>query len=163
MMATRPGSLDPGLLIYLLGHEHLTLVEMDDDLQHHSGLKGVSGRSGDMRETLAARDAGDDAASLAFDLFVTRLAEEIAAMATHLGGLDALVFTAGIGENAPRVRAAVCERLRWIGLTIAEPANAVATPDADVATPESAIRILVIRTREELMVARETRRLLGVR
>lgn len=161
VMGSRPGSLDPGLLVYLLAHGHRTVAELDDDLNHRSGLKGISGLSGDMREVLAARAAGHPAAGLAVDLYVTRLAEAIAAMATHLGSLDAVIFTAGVGENSPLIRAATCDRLRWLGVAIDETANAGATPDRDVAAPESAVRVLVIRTQEELMVARETRRVLG--
>jgi acetate kinase len=161
MMATRPGSLDPGLLVYLLRGRQLTLDELDIALNHNSGLNGVSGLSGDMRKILVARAAGHEDAELAFDLYVTRLVEEIAAMTTHLGGIDALVFTAGVGENAPPVRAETCARLGWMGVVISEATNAGAVPDVDVAVPDSAVRVLVIRTREELMVARETRRLLS--
>ena len=161
MMATRPGSLDPGLLVYLLRGRQLTLDELDIALNHNSGLNGVSGLSGDMRKILVARAAGHEDAKLAFDLYVTRLVEEIAAMTTHLGGIDALVFTAGVGENAPPVRAETCARLGWMGVVISEATNAGAGPDVDVATPDSAVRVLVIRTREELMVAREMRRVLS--
>jgi acetate kinase len=160
VMATRPGSVDPGLLTYLLAAGHLTLGELEDAINDRSGLKGVSGLSGDMREIVAARAAEHERATLAFDLFVTRLAEGIAAMTTHLAGLDALVFTAGIGENSPEVRAAACDRLAWMGSHLDCSANTSAVPDRDLATANSPVRILVIHTREDLMVARATARVL---
>jgi acetate kinase len=161
MMATRPGSVDPGLLTFLLAHNLLTLPELEEALYHQSGLKGVSGGSGDMREVLARRAAGDARAALAFDLYVTRLREEIAAMAASLGGIDVLVFTGGVGEHASEVRAATCAAFAWIGLTLDDAANATVAPDTDIALAESSVRVLVLHTREELMVARETVRVLG--
>jgi acetate kinase len=156
MMATRPGSVDPGLLMYLLAENRLTLAELEEALYHQSGLKGVSGRSGDMREILAARARGDARAALAFDLYVARLREGIAAMAASLGGIDALVFTGGVGEHASEVRVTACAAFAWIGLSLDEGANANLMPDADVAMPASRVRVLVLHTREELLVARET-------
>ena len=160
MMATRPGAVDPGILTYVLGKTSMDAAEMESILYRESGLKGVSGLSGDMREILAARAADEARAALAFDLYVTRLREGIAAMAAALGGLDALSFTGGIGEHAAEVRAAACANFGWIGLALDEAANAAAVADVDVATAESRARILVLHTREELMVARETARLL---
>ncbi len=110
-----------------------------------------------MRELLAARAAGHQRANLAFDVYVTRLREEIAAMVTHLGGLDALVFTAGVGEGAAEVRAAACTGLDWIGINLDEAANVSAVPDIDIATVHSQVRVLVIHTLEDLVVARQTR------
>lgn len=156
MMSTRPGSVDPGILTFLLSQSYVTTETLESSLQHESGLKGVSGLSGDMRELLAARAAGHKQAMLAFDLYVTRLREEIAAMATHLDGLDALIFTAGVGEGAAEVRAAACAGLGWIGIALDEAANAAAAPDVDVADARSRVRVLVIHTQEDLMVARQT-------
>ena len=110
-----------------------------------------------MRELLAARAAGHRQAALAFDLYVTRLREGIAAMTTHLGGIDALVFTAGVGERAAEVRAAACAGLDWMGIGLEAAANARAVPDADVTASDSRVRVLVVHTREDLMVARQTR------
>ena len=161
MMATRPGAVDPGLLTWLLAEDRMTLPELEEALHHRSGLLGISGRSGDMREILAARAGGHARSTLAFDLYVTRLREGIGAMAATLGGIDALVFTGGVGEHASAVRAAACARFAWIGLVLDDAANANAAPDTEVSLPESRVRVLVLHTREELMVARETVRVLG--
>jgi acetate kinase len=160
MMATRPGSVDPGLLTFLLRGGRMTLSTLEEALYHQSGLKGVSGSSGDMRVIIAARAAGHTRAALAFDLYIARLRQEIGAMVATLGGLDALVFTAGVGEHASEVRAAACDRFAWIGLVLDDALNAAATPDTEIALPESRVRVLVLHTREELMVARETVRML---
>jgi acetate kinase len=156
VMATRPGAVDPGVLTHLLAENRLTLPALEEALYHQSGLKGVSGSSGDMRQILAARAAGDPRAGLAFDLYVERLREGIGAMVAALGGVDALVFTGGVGEHAHELRAAACAGFAWIGLSLDEDANVAAAPDTDVAHPESRVRTLVVHTREELMVARET-------
>jgi acetate kinase len=161
VMATRPGAVDPGLLIYLLAANRLTLPRLEEALNYEAGLKGISGRSGDMREILAARAAGDARAAVAFDLYVERLREGIAAMAAALGGLDALVFTGGVGEHAAEVRAAACARFDWIGLGVDAPTNASVSADAEITSAESRVRVLVLHSREELMVARETVRVLG--
>jgi acetate kinase len=160
VMATRPGAVDPGILTHLLREGLIALPDLEDALYRGSGLLGVSGLSGDMRQILAARAAGDELAALAFDLYVTRLREGIAAMAADLGGVDALVFTGGVGEHAAEVRAAACGESAWFGLMLDEAANAVAVADADIATPESRVRVFVLHTREDLMVARETAHLL---
>jgi acetate kinase len=161
MMATRPGSIDPGIFTYVLEKAEMTGPELESMLYHQSGLQGVSGVSGDMREILAARARGHVRAAIAFALYVARLGEGIAAMAVALGGLDALVFTGGVGEHASEVRAAVCASFGWIGLTLDEAANARAHADAVIGAAESRVRVLMLHTREALMVARETARLLG--
>jgi acetate kinase len=114
-----------------------------------------------MRQILAARNAGDTRAALAFDLYVERLREGIGAMAAALAGIDALVFTGGVGEHAPEVRAAVCHAFAWIGLTLDDAENSSATPDAEISSQDSAVRVVILHTREELMVALETRDVLG--
>jgi acetate kinase len=154
-MATRPGAVDPGLLLHLLAHGRVDLAELDDALNHRSGLAGLAGE--DLPHV--PRPAGEPRAALAFDVYVARLVEGIGAMAAALGGLDALVFTAGVGEHAAEVRAAACAPLGWFGVELDPAANVGATPDADIATPGSRVRVLVVRTREDLVVARETRRL----
>jgi acetate kinase len=157
-MATRPGSVDPGALVYLLKH-HLTLEALDHMLEHGSGLAGLSGLSGDVRE-LESSEA--PAARLALAVFAYRVATAVGAMTTALGGVDALVFTAGIGENSAYVRAAVCERLGFLGVKLDGEANASARPDATVSAPTSAVRVLVLQTREDVVAARATRELLGL-
>ncbi len=159
MMATRPGSLDPGILTFLLDAGHLSLSGLDEALHHESGLQGVSGISSDLRDILAARAAGHDRATLAFDLYIARLREGIAAMAAALNGFDALVFTGGVGEHASEVRAAASAGFDWLGLAIDPERNAGAMADAEISAPESRVCVLVITTREELMVAREVAQL----
>ena len=160
MMATRPGAVDPGILTYILGKTSMDAAGLESMLYHESGLKGVSGLSGDMREILGARAAGEARASLALDLYVNRLREGIAAMATALDDLDGLIFTGGVGEHAAEVRASACAGFAWMGLALDEATNAAAVADVDVATAESRARILILHTREDLMVARETAQVL---
>ncbi len=157
-MATRPGSVDPGALLYLLKH-HLTLEELDRMLEHESGLVGLSGLSGDVRELENSNAPG---ARLALAVFTYRVATAVGAMATALGGLDALVFTAGIGENSASVRAAVCERLGFLGVELHREANEAARPDMTVSPPDSPVRVVLLEAREDLVAARATRQLLGI-
>ena len=160
MMGTRSGSVDPGLLIYLMREKGFDAERLDRALNHESGLFGVSGFSSDMREVLAATHEREDA-RLAIDVYVHRLRQTIGAMAATLGGVDALVFTAGVGENAPEVRRRACERLGFLGIELDGRANLECKPDADIATRGSPARVLVIATREDLTIVRETRRLLS--
>lgn len=161
VMGTRSGSIDPGIIIYLVRHCGYGADELDRLLNRESGLKGLSGVSSDMREVLAAVEAGNARARLALDVYVHRLCREIGGMAASMGGVDALVFTAGIGENCAPVRAAACERLAFLGVKFSAPANESAVPDCDVAAPESRVRVLVIRTEEDWEIARECARLIG--
>lgn len=161
MMGTRCGSIDPGLLIHLQRHCGLTLEEIDHALNHRSGFLGVSGVSSGSREIETAMQAGDERARLAFDMFADRIRSTIGALTVTMGGLDALVFTAAIGERSPLLRAAVCEGLECLGLRLDFGRNACCVPDCDVATTESAGRILVLHTQEEAVIAREARRVGG--
>jgi acetate kinase len=160
MMGTRSGSIDPGILIYLLRHKGLTADQLDHALNHESGLLGVSGISSDMREVLAAVERYEPRARLAVDVYVHRIQQTIGAMAATLGGVDGLVFTAGVGEHAPMIRDRVCENLGHLGLELNQNANMECRPDADIATFASRARILVIATREDLTIVREIRRLI---
>jgi acetate kinase len=155
-MATRAGSVDPGILLHLLRHG-VSLRELDSALEHESGLAGLSGLSGDVRQ-LAASDSPE--ATLALEVFTYRIAGAVAAMATALGGLDALAFTAGVGEHSPLVRDRVCARLEFLGVHLDAAANAAAGPDTDIQAPASAVRVAVVRAREEVVAARAARRLL---
>jgi acetate kinase len=155
-MATRAGSVDPGALLYLLRH-HLSVDELDQTLEHESGLAGLSGLSGDVRELEAS---GAAASQLALAVFTYHVAKAVAAMAVGVGGLDALVFTAGVGEHSAFVREAVCARLRFLGIELDAGANASAQPDATVSTPGSSVRVVVLEAREDLVAARAARRLL---
>jgi acetate kinase len=155
VMASRPGSVDPGLLLWLIEHRGVPVAELSDALEHRSGLTGLCG-TGDMREILA-RDEYDEDAALAFDVYVHRLLGAIAAMAAGMGGLDVLVFTGGVGEHAPRVRAAAAARLGFLGVLLDRDRNAAATSDADIGVGPA--HVLVITAREDLEMARQVRTL----
>lgn len=160
MMGTRSGSVDPSLLLYVLRNKGLTAEDVDRALNHESGLLGVSGVSSDMRQVQEAAQQGNTRAALALDIYVHRLRKTIGAMAMTMDGLDALVFTAGIGEHSAPIRAAACRGLECLGLQLDADANAHCHPDSDVAMSSSRGRILVIATREDLTIVRETARLL---
>jgi len=155
MMGSRSGSVDPGILTYLMRQGRLQAHEIDEMLNKKSGLLGISGISGDMREILAAMKQGHQRARLAFDIYAHRLQAGIGAMVAVLGGIDALVFTAGVGENSPEVRSAACGKLEFLGLKLDDAANAKVSADEDVATRDSRVRILVIRAQEEWAIAGE--------
>jgi len=155
-MATRPGSVDPGALLYLLRH-HLTLDDLDRMLEHESGLAGLSGLSGDVKEL---EDADEPAAELALRVFAYRVATAIGARAVSLDGIDALVFTAGIGEHSARVRAAVCARLDFLGVELDPAANEAAEPDATLSLDGASPRVIVLHAREDIVAARAARALL---
>jgi len=159
MMGTRSGSVDPGILIYLVRHKGYDAAELDRILNKESGLKGISGLSGDMREILAAMDRGDPRARLAFDMYVHRLCREIGGMVASLGGMDALLFTAGVGENCPPLRAAVCDRLGFLGVAMDPAKNAATAQDIDIAALDSRVRVLVVHTDEDWQIARDCVRL----
>jgi acetate kinase len=159
MMGTRSGSIDPGILLYLLRKGLRTVEQLENALQKESGLLGVSGVASDFRAVEEAAHAGDDRAALALRMFADRIRAAVGALATLLGGIDAVVFTAGIGEHSARLRREVCRGLEFIGLEIDETANAAGRPDSDVAMPGSRGRILVLETREDLLIARETIRI----
>ena len=200
MMGTRSGSVDPGILTYLMRREQMTGEQMDDLLNKKSGLLGIAGFSGDLREILnamqgapamdatgagvkgtvppASRSSADsppDAATapvptsragrarLAFDMFVHRLRREIGGMIAVLGGLDVLVFTAGIGENSADVRAAACEALQFAGIELDAAKNAKSPADADIATAQSRVRVLIIKAQEDWAIARACARLANER
>ena len=154
VMGTRSGSLDPGLILHLLREEGASVDGLDGILHHDSGLRGLSGRSGDLREVLAARERGDERARLAFDVYVHRLRFHIGAMLGSLGGLDAVVFTAGVGEHAAEVREAALEPFGFLGLLVDEGRNRQAQPDCDVGADGSAAHVMVIRAQEEWAIAR---------
>ncbi len=158
MMGTRSGAIDPGILVYLQRQHGLGPGALDDVLNHRSGLLGVSGISGDVRQLEAAAEAGHERAGLALTMFADRVRASIGALAVGMGGVDALVFTAGVGENSARVRADVCNGLSCLGLTLDAGKNVDVQLDDDIAIDSSSARILVIKSREDLMIARETER-----
>jgi len=160
MMGSRSGSIDPGILTYLARNCGYSASRLDELLNEESGLKGASGISSDMREIVQAMDRGSDRAHLAFDIYTHRLCREIGGMVASLGGVDALAFTAGVGENTPLLRSRVCKRLEFLGVRLDEQKNAHAPRDVDVSLPHSRVRVLVIHTNEEWEIARECYQLL---
>ena len=156
-MGTRCGAIDPGVLLYLLDRHGMDARGLEKLLYHESGLLGVSGISSDMRALLASRDAH---AAEAVDLFVYRIVRELGSLAAALGGLDALVFTAGIGENTPSIRARVCRAAAWLGIELDESANAEGGPR--ISRAGSRTSAWVLPTNEELMIALHTRAALAV-
>ena len=158
-MGTRSGSVDPGILTYLMRRGQLTGQQLDDLLNTKSGLLGISGISSDMRQIVAAAKDGHGRAKLAFEIFVHRLRAGIGAMIAALGGIDALVFTAGIGENSPDIRGAACANFEFLGLKLDAEKNAQSPADQDISLSDSAVRVLVVRAQEDWAIARECWRL----
>jgi acetate kinase len=150
VMGTRPGAIDPGIILHLL-RQGLDVPSLEDMFYHQSGLLGVSGISSDMRVLLTSADAR---AAEAIDLFVFRVAREIGALTMTMGGIDGLVFTAGIGEKSVEIRRRICERLLWMGLSLDVAANAKNA--SEINAPASRIKVWVVPTDEELVIARHT-------
>ena len=150
-MGTRCGGLDPGVVIYLLREKHLSTEEVERLLYHECGLRGLSGLSNDVRDLMAS---GDPAATRALDYFVYHAGRQLGTLAAVLGGLDAVVFTAGIGEHSPEIRARICHAARWLGLRLDETANRAGGPR--ITMPDSPVSAWVIPTDEEMTIARHT-------
>ncbi|MDX2214894.1 MAG: acetate kinase [Oculatellaceae cyanobacterium bins.114] len=155
MMGSRSGSVDPGILIHLLRQEGYTADQLDHMLNKESGLKGVSGVSADVRRVREAIAQGNPQAQLALDVYVHRLRSHIASLLPAIGGLDALVFTAGVGENDAQLRADTCKAFGFLGLTLDPQKNSQKPVDQDIATPDSAVRVLVLHTQEDWAIAQE--------
>ena len=155
MMGTRSGSVDPGILTYLIRTGKFTGEQCDKLLNTQSGLLGVSGVSGDMRQIVAAMKDGHPRAKLAFDIFVHRLRAGIGAMIAVLGGIDALVFTAGIGENSSEVRAAACANFEFLGLNLDPAKNTQSSVDQEISLCDSTVHVLIVRAQEDWAIARE--------
>ena len=153
MMGTRSGSIDPGILIYLMREYDFTADRLDKMLNKDSGLKGVSGLSADMRAILGAQD--NPQAKLAFEMYIYKLRSLMGSMLASLGGLDVLVFTAGVGENAVLVREQACQGWEFLGLRLDLEKNQSSPKDLDIATADSAVRILVIQAQEDWAIASE--------
>ena len=160
VMATRSGTVDPGILLWLERHAGIGEPALTEALDREGGLKALAGTA-DMREVLKRRAAGDEKAKLAFDVYVHRLRASIAAMAAAMNGLDALVFTGGVGENAAPVRAAAAEGLGFLGVAVSAERNGGAGPDLDISAPGAQVATLVIKAREDVEVAREVRQVLA--
>ena len=153
-MGSRSGSVDPGILLYLLRQKGTSAEQLDTTLNKASGLKGISG-SGDMRQVLREIKEGKSQAKLGFDMFVHRLRYYIGAMLATLGGLDALVFAGGIGENAAEVRAAACEAFAFLGLKLDAQKNAQSPADQVITSADSVIPVLIVHTQEDWAIAEE--------
>ncbi|HEU0003462.1 MAG TPA: acetate kinase [Ktedonobacteraceae bacterium] len=154
MMGSRSGSVDPGILFYMQREKGYTVDQLNTTLNKASGLKGIAG-SGDMRQVLQKMRRGDARARLAFDMFTHRLRSSIGAMLASLGGLDALVFAGGIGENAAEVRAAACKAFGFLGLKLDAQKNAQSPADEDIAAQDSQIRALIVHTQEDWAIAQD--------
>ena len=159
VMATRSGSVDPGLLLWAQRHGGLTTAEVEEALENHSGLLGLSGKSADLRAVITAADAGDAEALLAYEVYVYKIQVGVAAMCAALGGLDALVFTGGAGEASARLRLDTCAGLGFLGLALDPVRNRENAADGSVG-PGAAVDVLVVRAREDLEIARHVRDLL---
>lgn len=155
-MGTRTGSIDPGVILYLMREKKMGVDELEDLLYRQSGLLGISGISNDMK---VLQESAEPAAQKAVELFCFRVAKEVATMAASMGGLDALVFTAGIGENSPEIRAAVVERLAWLGVKLDPVANAKRA--YDISAADARVPVFIVPTNEEKMIAKHTIRVLG--
>jgi len=153
MMGSRSGSVDPGILLYLMRQEGYGADQLDNLLNKESGLRGISGISNDMRLVVEAMEAGNAQATLAMDMFIHRLQREMGAMIASLGGLDAIVFTAGIGENSPLVWQRACEPFGCLGVRLLDGELSRAKDDQDITAGDSAVRVLVIHTQEEWAIA----------
>jgi len=160
LMGTRSGDLDPAIILHIMGREELSLHEANTLLNKHSGLIGIAGLSSDVREIVDAAKDGNSNAKLAMDIYCYRLKKYIGAYTAALNGLDVLAFTAGVGENSAYVRKLTCENLEFLGIALDETKNNEATAtETDISTPDSKVRVLVIPTNEELVIARDTQRI----
>ena len=160
VMATRSGTIDPGIVLWLQQQAGLPVDEIAEALERRSGLAGLAGTS-DMKEIITRADAGDRDARLALDVYVHRLCASVAAMVASLGGLDALVFTGRIGERAPSIRELVGERLGWLGVALDSRANGTSHTEADISAPGARVSALVVEAREDLEIARQVRALVA--
>jgi acetate kinase len=161
MMGTRSGSIDPSILVYLIRRHGYSADQIDEMLNRKSGLLGISGISGDMREILAAITNGNDRAKLAYDIYAHRLTREIGSMLAVLGGVDAIVFTGGIGENCSPLREDVCSQLAFLGLQVDTAKNVRPKLDQNISAAGSTVQVLVIRAEEDREIARECQRVIG--
>jgi len=159
MMATRPGAFDPGILSHVARRHRLTADDLDAALNRGSGLLGISGISSDFSEVERASQEGNSRARLAVDMFADRVRAAVGALAVSMGGVEVLAFTDRVGENSPTLRAMACQGLECLGLRLDPLRNAANRPDSDISTADSPARILVIHTREELMIAREAQKM----
>ncbi|HHY10813.1 MAG TPA: acetate kinase [Firmicutes bacterium] len=155
VMGTRSGDIDPGAIFYIMKQEDLTLAQIDSMLNKHSGLYGIAGVS-DMRDIEKGINEGDKLCQIAFDVYTYKIIKYVGAYCAAMNGVDAIVFTAGIGENSPTLRKAVCSRLGYLGIKLDEELNKIRGEDLEISSPDSKVRVFVVRTDEELVIARDT-------
>lgn len=157
MMGTRVGDVDPGALTFIMDKEHLTTKELSDLINKKSGVAGISGISSDMRDIDAAIEKGDERAKLALDMYIYRIIKYVGAFAAVLNGVDVIVFTGGVGENQQILRKRVCDHLTYMGVKIDDEVNSSSRGEEKlISAPDSAVKVVVIPTDEELMIARDT-------
>ena len=157
MMGTRVGNVDPGALTFIMDKEHLTTKELSDLINKKSGVAGISGISSDMRDIDAAIEKGDERAKLALDMYIYRIIKYVGAFAAVLNGVDVIVFTGGVGENQQVLRKRVCDHLTYMGVKIDDEVNFSSRGEEKlISAPDSAVKVVVIPTDEELMIARDT-------
>jgi acetate kinase len=159
VMGTRSGSLDPAVVKFLVDNEKMTVDQVDEMLNKKSGVLGISGLSSDFRDLEKAAATGHERAKLALDVFYYRVAYIIGAYMAVLGGADLIVFTAGVGENSASGRKAILDKLAYMGIKLDEKENAKRGEELVISAPESAVKVMVIPTNEELVIARDTKRL----
>ena len=155
-MGTRCGNIDPAIIRFLMNKYGMDIDQMDEYLNKKSGMLGISGVSSDFRDLCAAAEEGNERAQLALDIFCYHVKKYIGAYAAAMGGVDAIVFTAGVGENTETVRAASVEGLEFLGVKLDKQANKVKGKEAVISAPDSRVKVLVIPTNEELVIARDT-------
>jgi acetate kinase len=156
VMGTRSGDIDPSIIEYIAKKESKNIDEIMHLLNKESGIQGMSEVSSDFRDINIAMEAGNEKARIAFDVFVYRVVKYIGGFIASMNGVDAIAFTAGVGENDPKVRYDVCQYLKFLDITIDEEANKVRGKEAMISTPDSKVKVAVIPTNEELTIARET-------
>jgi acetate kinase len=162
VMATRSGTVDPGLVTWLIQQAGISVDDVADALEHRSGLFSLAGRA-DMAGILIDAERGDSQSQLAVRVYLHRLRAGIASMASAMNGLDMLVFTGGVGENAPTIRSRAVGGLAFLGVELDESANASVAPDAELTGPNSTVRIAMVSAREDLQIASDVRRILSER
>jgi acetate kinase len=161
-MGTRSGDVDPGLHAYLAREANMSVAEIDRMLNARSGISGLTGGTSDFRDLAARIEAGDAAAKLAYDVYIHRLVSYIGSYLAILGGVDAITFTAGVGENDDAVRESVCDRLAPLGFLLDDEANKIRSKEPRrISQPDSPVQILVVPTNEELAMARETQKVIS--
>jgi acetate kinase len=161
LMGTRSGDVDPSVILFVMGKEGLSLGEANTLLNKHSGLQGISGVSSDMREVVSEMKNGDKKATYAFDVFCYRVRKYVGAYAAAMGGIDALIFTGGIGENSTDVRTACCEGLGFLGISVDEALNASEEKEKSISAAGSHTQVLVVPTNEELVIAMDTKEIVN--